>query len=165
MLLFVGFVSGISGADFSFTPSSLQSSRAFPEQQLALQKAFPQQPLTIHAAEQDCTTALHQNCLRLVGNLAHWLPVRAWQLPGSLVLSKVGLCVLFLLGTVLAAGTRGRRSGAHALRQGERGGEKRGEEAAPSRNDLQEETIMSCPSCCPRCPSGTPRPCDHGEVA
>lgn len=90
---------------------------------------------------------------------------RAWQLPGSLVLSKVGLFVLFLLGTVLAAGTRGRRSGAHALRQGERGGEKRGEEAAPSRNDLQEETIMSCPSCCPRCPSGTPRPCDHGEVA
>lgn len=65
--------------------------------------------------------------------------------------------MLFLLETMLAACTRGRRSGAHALRQGERGAEKRCEEAAPSRNYLQEETVLSCPSRCPRrCPSGCP---------
>nr|XP_054496623.1 dihydroorotate dehydrogenase (quinone), mitochondrial isoform X1 [Agelaius phoeniceus] len=139
----------------------------------ALTQARPAESIPSAASHNPrCRARLHNSTspkLFTAGGKLGTLPVRAWQLPGSLVLSKVGLFVLFLLGTMLAAGTRGRRSGAQALRQGERGGEKRGEEAAPSRNDLQEETIMSCPSrcpsCCPRCPSGSPRPCDHGEVA
>lgn len=97
MLLSVGFFSGISGADFPFTLNSLQSSRAFPEQQFALHKAFPQQPLAIHPAEQDCTTALHQNCLQLLGNTWHsgFLSGLGSFLGASarLVLSKMGfLC-------------------------------------------------------------------------
>lgn len=51
-------------------------------------------------------------------------------------LSNVGLFELFLLGIVLAAGTRVRRSGAHGLHWGEGSGNKKDEEEAPSRNDL-----------------------------
>lgn len=62
--------------------------------------------------------------------------------------------MLILLGIVLGAGTRG-RSRAHGLNQGA-GGNRRGEEEAPSRNDLQEEAG----GCCEHGVSNTNMPLD-----
>lgn len=102
-----GFVSGPCGADFSFTLNSLHLG-PFPEQQLGLHKAFPQ-PLILHSAGLHNSTS--PKLVTTAGKLlAHWLPVKAWQLPVSsarLTLSTRTGFVLILLGIVLGAGTRG----------------------------------------------------------